>query len=429
MTTPKRNMTNLTRYVSLVLLMLLYVNSFVDRQIIAVLGESIRQDLGLSFTNLGWLYGPSFSWVYAIMGLVMGRLADKTSRVRIILIGATVWSFATLASGWASSLGFLIAMRMALGLSQAALSPAVYSLLADVFPQERRATVYSAYASAIFIGVGLSFLVGGSVAQAYDWRISLQVLGASGFLLVGLSIVGLVEPSRVTYQGSGEDSIEQANSTNSFVSEESVWKQLRGLLSKPALRYHLLGFGLLAMSGYTILAFIGSIFTQGFDRADLIPRYGWFLVATAVAVNGAGWISDRWANHYGPRNRLAWGWISGLVSLPFLWVGLHSEHPMLAFWAIGIGNIIASSYNGVAAATIQFFARDDQRGLVGALYLFVVSVVGFGAGPPLAGWLSDHIFQGAMAVASAVWTIYLLCGIGSSVAFYLARKHYDQDVV
>lgn len=429
MTTPKLNMASLTRYVSLVLLMLLYVNSFVDRQIIAVLGESIRQDLGLSFTDLGWLYGPSFSWVYAIMGLVMGRLADKTSRVRIILVGATIWSFATLASGWASSLGFLIAMRMALGLSQAALSPAVYSLLADIFPEERRATVFSAYASAIFIGVGLSFLVGGSVAQAYDWRVSLQVLGASGFLLVGLSIVGLNEPNRDNNQRVSSDATKQDTSTDSLRSYQTVWNQLIELISKPALRYHLLGFGLLAMSGYTILAFIGSIFTQSFSRADLIPQYGWFLVATAVAVNGAGWISDRWARRYGPRNRLAWGWISGLVSLPFLWVGLHSEHAMLAFWAIGIGNIIASSYNGVAAATIQFFARDDQRGLVGAVYLFVVSVVGFGAGPPLAGWLSDHMFQGATAVASAVWTIYLLCGIGSSGAFYLARKHYQQDVV
>lgn len=429
MTTPKLNMASLTRYMSLVLLMLLYVNSFVDRQIIAVLGESIRQDLGLSFTDLGWLYGPSFSWVYAIMGLVMGRLADKTSRVRIILVGATIWSFATLASGWASSLGFLIAMRMALGLSQAALSPAVYSLLADIFPEERRATVFSAYASAIFIGVGLSFLVGGSVAQAYDWRVSLQVLGASGFLLVGLSIVGLNEPNRDNNQRVSSDATKQDTSTDSLRSYQTVWNQLIELISKPALRYHLLGFGLLAMSGYTILAFIGSIFTQSFSRADLIPQYGWFLVATAVAVNGAGWISDRWARRYGPRNRLAWGWISGLVSLPFLWVGLHSEHAMLAFWAIGIGNIIASSYNGVAAATIQFFARDDQRGLVGAVYLFVVSVVGFGAGPPLAGWLSDHMFQGATAVASAVWTIYLLCGIGSSGAFYLARKHYQQDVV
>ena len=189
MTNSKLLNTSFTRYLSLVLLMLLYMNSFVDRQIIAVLGESIRQDLGLSFTDLGWLYGPSFSWVYAIMGLIMGRLADKMSRVRIILTGAIMWSMATLASGWASSLGFLIAMRMALGLSQAALSPAVYSLLADLFPQERRATVFSAYASAIFVGVGLSFLVGGSMAQVYDWRISLQVVGASGFLLVGLSFL------------------------------------------------------------------------------------------------------------------------------------------------------------------------------------------------------------------------------------------------
>lgn len=420
---------SLTRYLSLALLMLLYVNSFVDRQIIAVLGESIRKDLGLSFTDLGWLYGPSFSWIYAIMGLIMGRLADKTSRVRIILAGATVWSLATLVSGWASSLGFLVALRMALGLSQAALSPAVYSLLADLFPKERRATVFSAYASAIFVGVGLSFLVGGSVAQAYDWRISLQVLGASGFFLVGLSFFGLVEPQRIDYQPNGGDSTTQDNPIVSFGIEESVWHQIKDLLTKRALRYHLLGFGLLAMSGYTILAFIGSIFTQSFDRVDLIPYYGWFLMVTAVAVTIAGWVTDRWAKHFGPRNRLAWGWISGLVSLPFLWVGLHSESPLIAFWFIGIGNVIASSYNGVAAAIIQFFARDDQRGLVGALYLFVVSVVGFGAGPPLAGWLSDQIFQGANAVASSVWSIYLLCGIGSAGAFYLAREYYEQDIV
>ena len=428
MTNSKLLNTSFTRYLSLVLLMLLYMNSFVDRQIIAVLGESIRQDLGLSFTDLGWLYGPSFSWVYAIMGLIMGRLADKMSRVRIILTGAIMWSMATLASGWASSLGFLIAMRMALGLSQAALSPAVYSLLADLFPQERRATVFSAYASAIFVGVGLSFLVGGSVAQAYDWRISLQVVGASGFLLVGLSFFSLAEPRRIPSISNGDDGPKQ-DDASLVRSEESVWQQIRGLLAKPALRYHLLGFGLLAMSGYTILAFIGSIFTQSFNRPDLIPHYGWFLMATALAVILAGWTTDRWAKRFGPRNRLAWGWVSGLLSLPFLWVGLHTENPTVAFWIIGLGNIIASSYNGVAAATIQFFARDDQRGLVGAIYLFVVSVVGFGAGPPLAGWLSDQIFHGSSAVASAVWNVYLFCGIGSAFAFYQARKYYKKDVV
>lgn len=428
MTNSKLLNTSFTRYLSLVLLMLLYMNSFVDRQIIAVLGESIRQDLGLSFTDLGWLYGPSFSWVYAIMGLIMGRLADKMSRVRIILTGAIMWSMATLASGWASSLGFLIAMRMTLGLSQAALSPAVYSLLADLFPQERRATVFSAYASAIFVGVGLSFLVGGSVAQAYDWRFSLQVVGASGFLLVILSFFSLAEPRQIQSISNGDDG-PKLDDASSMRGEESVWQQIRGLLAKPALRYHLLGFGLLAMSGYTILAFIGSIFTQSFNRPDLVPHYGWFLMATALTVILAGWITDHWAKRFGPRNRLAWGWVSGLLSLPFLWVGLHTENPTVAFWIIGLGNIIASSYNGVAAATIQFFARDDQRGLVGAIYLFVVSVVGFGAGPPLAGWLSDHIFHGNFAVASAVWNVYLFCGFGSAIAFYQARKYYQNDIV
>ena len=404
------------RTVSLLLLSLIYVSSFVDRQIIAVVGESIRLDLGLNFTSLGWLYGPAFSWVYAIMGLIMGSLADRYSRVRIILLGAATWSFATIASGWASSFGFLVAMRMALGLSQAALSPAVYSLLADWFSPAKRATVFSAYASSIFIGVGLSFLIGGTVAQSYDWRVSLQVLGWGSLALVGLGFFGLKEPSR---------DLESPQDSGLLKS----WSDLKELLSKPALRYHLVGFSLLAMSGYTLLAFVGSIFRTAYDRSDLVPTYGWFLFGTALAVSLAGWITDRWAKRYGARNRLNWGWVSGLGALPLLAYGLHTSSAEWAFWAIGLANIIASSYNGVAAATIQFFAQDHQRGMAGALYLFVVSIVGFGAGPPLAGWLSDTIFSGPMAVSSAVWWVYVLCGVLSAVAFYQSRKYYEVDRV
>lgn len=404
-------------YLALIILSLIYVSSFVDRQIIAVVGESIRIDLGLNFTALGWLYGPAFSWVYAVMGLIMGSLADRYSRVRIILIGAATWSVATLVSGWASSLGFLIAMRMALGLSQAALSPAVYSLLADWFSPAKRATVFSVYASAIFIGVGLSFLIGGSVAQYYDWRVSLQVVGIGSLLLVLLGFFGLKEPVRnPDHQSAG-------------LHARQVLRDVQDLLAKPAVRYHLLGFSLLAMSGYTLLAFVGSIFRTAYDRSDLVPSYGWFLFGTALAVNLAGWMTDRWAERYGDRNRLVWGWVSGLGALPLLAIGLHTTSVEWAFWAIGIANIIASSYNGVAAATIQFFAQDHQRGIAGALYLFVVSIVGFGAGPPLAGWLSDQVFKGPMAVSLAVWWIYLGCGIVSALAFYKAREYYTNDTV
>lgn len=408
---------NIQRYLGLIILSLIYVSSFVDRQIIAVVGESIRIDLGLNFTALGWLYGPAFSWVYAVMGLLMGSLADRYSRVRIILIGAATWSVATLVSGWASSLGFLIALRMALGLSQAALSPAVYSLLADWFSPQKRATVFSVYASAIFIGVGLSFLIGGSVAQQYDWRVSLQVVGLGSLLLVGVGFFRLKEPAR--------------NPDQQFTGlhARQVIRDVKDLLAKPAVRYHLLGFSLLAMSGYTLLAFVGSIFRTAYDRSDLAPSYGWFLFGTALAVNLAGWMTDRWAQQYGDRNRLAWGWVSGLGALPLLAIGLHTSSVEWAFWAIGFANIIASSYNGVAVATIQYFAHDDQRGIAGALYLFVVSIVGFGAGPPLAGWLSDQVFEGPMAVSSAVWWIYLGCGIVSALAFYKAREYYTTDTV
>ena len=177
----------------------------------------------------------------------------------------------------------------------------------------KRATVFSAYASSIFIGVGLSFLIGGTVAQSYDWRVSLQVLGWGSLALVGLGLffhlinhiylnLSVKEPSR---------DLESPQDSGLLKS----WSDLKELLSKPALRYHLVGFSLLAMSGYTLLAFVGSIFRTAYGRSDLVPTYGWFLFGTALAVSLAGWITDRWAKRYGARNRLNWGWVSGLGAL------------------------------------------------------------------------------------------------------------------
>ena len=155
-----------TGFAVVFLLTLVYVLSFVDRQIIAVLAAGIREELGLSNTEIGVLYGPAFSLIYAFCGLLMGYVADRYSRKYIILSGLLIWSLMTILSGFASSFAFLLAARFMVGVSQSALSPAVYSLLADHFDPAKRARVFSVYASGIFVGVGLSFLIGGSVAEA-----------------------------------------------------------------------------------------------------------------------------------------------------------------------------------------------------------------------------------------------------------------------
>ena len=212
----------------LFILMLIFICSFVDRQIIAVLATQIRAELSFSNTQVGILYGPAFSLVYAFCGIFMGRLADQFSRKYIILSGLLIWSLMTFASGFANSFAFLLSARFAIGLSQSALSPSVYSLLADYFSPKHRARVFSVYASGIFIGVGLSFLIGGSIAETYDWRVALKSVGLPGVGLAILALFVLKEPKRKV--------------SKNFLSEDQKFLEvLKFILKKPTVRYHLMG--------------------------------------------------------------------------------------------------------------------------------------------------------------------------------------------
>jgi len=412
----KNNRPDIYALVALLTLMLIYICSFVDRQIIAVLASQIRVDLNFTNTQVGVLYGPAFSLVYAFCGIFMGRMADRFSRKYIILSGLFIWSMMTFASGFANSFAFLVSARFAIGVSQSALSPSVYSLLADYFNPKHRARVFSVYASGIFIGVGLSFLIGGTIAENYDWRIALKSVGLPG---VGLAVLGyflLKEPSR-------------EKSENVGVPDQSFFEVLSFILKKPTVRYHLMGFSLLALSGYSILAFIGTILTDVFESSNLISSYGWFMFATGISVNLSGWMADKLALKFGEEKRFISGIVAALGGLPFYFFGLFAETALLGLILIGIANVISSSYNGVAAALIQDFVGSKMRGVAGSVYLFVVSIVGFGIGPPVTGWLMDNIFIGSKGPSQAMFSVFLVCGILATACFLKAMRSYEVDRV
>ncbi len=402
-------------WISLGILIIIYVSSFVDRQIIAVLATQIKTELSLSNTQIGVLYGPAFSLVYAFFGIFMGRIADQFSRKRIILVGLTIWSLMTVASGFASSLSFLITARLFVGISQSALSPAVYSLLADYFKPSQRATVFSLYASGIFIGVGLSFLIGGTVAQAYDWRVALKAVGIPGFGVALLGAFILREPVR-----------KKSEDTTISI---SFFEVLKFILKKKTVWYYLVGFSLLSLSGYTMLAFISTVLTDVFDASNRVSQYGWFMFLTGIGINISGWLADKIAVKWGEEKRFVMGIVAALGGIPFFYFGLFSESATAAFFLIGIGNVIASSYNGVAAALIQYFVGSDMRGMAGAIYLFVISIVGFGIGPPITGWLMDNIFSGLYAPSQALFLVFTVCGFLATISFWVAMKHYHTDKV
>ncbi len=398
---------------TVLLFTLIYILSFVDRQIVAVLGTQIRDSLMLSNFQIGILYGPAFSFIYALAGIPMGRIADRTSRKAMICIGLFIWSLMTVLSGFAASFTFLVTARIFVGLSQAMLSPAVYSYLADAFSPEKRATIFSIYASGIFIGIGLSFLAGGTISMHYDWRVAMIVVGVPGLILAPVTWYLVKEPDTRRLRVEREDNILQ---------------DLYAMLRKPSVRWHLTGFALLACMGYTILAFIGNLFNDQHQRPDLIAKYGWFMFGVGGMVILSGKLADFLAGKK-PARRYWAGIAAALIGGPLYIAGLYSSDPSTAFWLMGIGVLFASSYNGVAAAIIQYFVESKQRALAGGLYLFIISIAGFGLGPPVTGWLMDYLFEGPQAVSHAIATVVMVSSAGAVLSLYKAQKYYEQDAV
>lgn len=399
----------------LALLMLIYILSFVDRQIVAVLATRIQAELSLSNLEVGYLYGTAFSFVYAFSGIPMGRLADVYSRKWLIAGGLLVWSLATMASGFAGSLAFLVGARMMVGVSESMLSPAVYSLLSDYFRPAQRATVFSLYSSSIFIGIGLSFLVGGSVAEAYDWRTAMIAVGAPG-LLVAVAAFFLIRelPRGITQE---------------HVSNEEplpLMHVIRYILRKKTVILHHIGFSFLAFTGYTVLSFFGTVLVKMHNAAELIPHVGWFMMLTGGSVILSGKIADYLARE-NPERRFIMGIVAGVGGLPLYYFGLFAGSGLSALLLMGSAVVISSSYNGVAAALVQYLVKPNMRALAGGIYLFVISVVGFGIGPPLTGYLMDNVFTGPQGPAQSLMLVITICGIMGSVCFLAAMKTYAAD--
>ncbi len=203
------------RWYVLGLLTLVYAFNFIDRQIVTILAPYLKADLGLTDAQLGLLYGTAFALFYALFGLPLARLADGWNRVRTLSLGLTFWSAMTVLSGTARGFGQLAAARMGVGVGEASAAPAAFSLLQDYFPKAQRATALAIYSSGIYLGVGASLMIGGSIVAAWDaayagggapfglagWQAAYLAVGAPGILLALLVVTTVREPARGAIDG------------------------------------------------------------------------------------------------------------------------------------------------------------------------------------------------------------------------------------
>lgn len=398
-------------------LMLIYVFSFVDRQILSLLVGPIRKDLGISDTEMSYLLGLSFALFYTFCGIPLGRLADSRSRRGLIAFGLVFWSIATAACGIARNYFQLFLARIGVGVGEAALSPAAYSLITDYFPKEKRALAMSVYSMGIFLGAGIAFLLGGLVikfavahgpvmlplvGEIRPWQVVFLILGASG-VLFSLILLTVREPART-----GHGAQVPLREVLAFFGQH-----------RRALLLHNFGFAFMAMSSYSASSWIPSFFARvhQWDAGHLGLVYGSIvtLFAPAGTVFG-GWLADRWTQQGRTDATVRVGWLAACACVPLAGLFVFPANATLAALLLIPGVFLLGMPFGVAPAALQELMPANMRGQATAIYLFVVNLIGLGLGPTAVALITDQVFGNDNAVG---WSILIVAGSAQLVAVVL----------
>lgn len=372
------------RWWALTLLTLVYTSNFIDRQIIGVLNQAIKEDLGLSDQQLGLLSGISFALLYSLLGVPLARLAERRRRVTLIGLALVLWSGFTAACGLATNFLHLFLARVGVGIGEAGCSPAAQSLLSDLYPPHRRATALSFYSLGIPLGTLFGAVLGGRIAETFGWRAAFVIVGLPGVLLALVVLATLKEPPRGRYD---------ADRGGAHPSLGSV---LKALWAAPSFRHLALGATLASFVGYGLAYFLVPFLLRGdfgltLGKAGLY--YGLFTgVTIAIGVSLGGLLTDG----LGRRNPATYALVPGLAfvaagALNFFAFRQTDLPTMAAFLTAPF--ILQYFYLGPTFAVTHNLVEARMRASATAILFLPINLVGLGAGPPFVGWLSDTLAQ------------------------------------
>lgn len=411
-----------THYV-LGVLLVVYVFNFIDRQILAILAQSIKADLGLTDTQIGALSGLAFGIFYATLGIPIARLADRHSRVNIISVCLAIWSGMTALSGLAQNFWQLLVARIGVGIGEAGGSPPSHSLLADYFAANERSTALGIYAMGIPVGILFGNLAGGWINEFFGWRNAFLLVGIPGVLLAIVLKLTVREPPR-GHTEAVKRSLEQVPFTT----------VVRTMWSFRSFRQISLGAATQAFVGYGAIAWMPAflIRTHDMSSGEAGTALGLIIgLAGGVGTVMSGWIGDR----LGTRDVRWYMWVPAwgfLIAVPFslgvflldgLWV-------ILALYVIPAFTV--QLYTGPTFGMTQSLAPLAMRASASALLLFIVNIIGLVFGPTAVGFLSD-VFQETLAMPdteSLRWAL-ILCGLVYVVSFanfMLAARTLKDDL-
>lgn len=407
------------------LLVIVYLLNFVDRQILSILANDIKADLGLDDAQLGFLYGTAFAIFYALFGIPLGRLADGWNRTRLLAAGLALWSLMTALSGLARNGATLAAARVGVGIGEATANPCAYSLIADWFPQRVRATALAIYSSGLFVGSGLSLLVGGLIVQSWNaawpegvplglagWQAAFVAVGAPG-LVLALWVLSLREPTRGAFEGGASqvdphpwrnlaDSLAQI--VPPFTLIGAARRGARALTTNLAaaaalalaawwlgeLSGNLPQFAFVAVAWYAVFSWAAHLRAtdpQAFEMTWRNPAFAGVVLAYAI-VCYLGYTVSYWAAPYAERtfafDKVELGWLIGapaalggflgVIAGGWLADRLHRRHPAGRLMVMAIGLLAP-----IPIVVIGYSTADPTVFLVCAFLVQMVTSSALGA--------------------------------------------------
>lgn len=421
-------------------LLVLYIFSFMDRQILTLMVDPIKADLGLSDTQMSLLMGFSFALFYALFGLPIGRMADSMSRKGIIGCGLFLWTLMTAGCGTAKSFVVLFVFRTGVGVGEAALSPSAYSMITDYFPKEKLARALSVYAMGVTIGSGMAYLVGGNViawaerlgvtelpvlGEVKPWQVAFLTIGAAGFLPLFLLLL-VREPVR---RGVKKITMDDGSEVAARVPIREVFEYM-ATNGRTYVSHHV-AFALLAFSGYGLAVWCPTLLIRvhEWDTGDVGTLLGIrAIISSSLGVIVGGTLSDWLAKKGYLDAPIRVGMLSCIIWLP---VGI--AYPLVDnAWAcyilMNFAFFFSSFTTGIGPASLQRIMPNKMRGLSSSLFLMMNSLIGLGLGPTAVALLTDNVFDDPMKLGYSCVVVGVFAQLLAFGVFAYGRKSYATSV-
>ncbi|MBY9066504.1 MFS transporter [Hyphomonas sp. WL0036] len=403
----------------LAVLTLTYTFNHVDRQILVILLEPIKNELGLKDSQLGMLSGLVFAAFYATLGIPVAMWADRGNRRNIIALALGIWSAMTALSGLAQNYIQLLLARMGVGVGEAGGTPPATSMIADLYPPQERATALGIYTSGIGLGIMAGFALGGFINELYGWRVAFFVAGIPGLILALIVRFGIREPVRGLADQRKDDG-----------PAPSMGETLRFIFTQKSLLWLFAGCLLICISANAFLVFTSSHLqrTYGLTPGQVSLPLG--LLIGGVGSVGAivlGRVCDTLS-----KKDLRWRpliiAVCAAIALPFAWMFLRAPSVGMAYaWNI-VPSFIGLIYASVAYTASQELVKLRMRSFASAFMLFCLTLIGIGGGPWIAGVLSDHFTAaGAAQPLARSLELILLFNAASIVCLLMATRSYRRD--